>query len=79
MSLKLFFYKVSFIYVKTNHNITSTEVQVSRVIIALLLQNCFVWYKYHTHKATVQSLKLPDECVPCTIRNSSVAISDDYS
>ena len=28
-----------------------TEVQVSRVIIVLLLQNCFVWCKHHTHQA----------------------------
>ena len=28
-----------------------TEVQVSRVIIVLLLQNCFVWCKDHTHQA----------------------------
>jgi len=28
-----------------------TEVQVSQVIIVFLLQNCFVWYKDHTHQA----------------------------
>ena len=28
-----------------------TEVQVSRVIIVLLLQNCFAWCKDHTHQA----------------------------
>ena len=37
-----------------------TEVQVSRVIIVLLLQNCFVWFKDHTHQAilTTELLKL---------------------
>jgi len=36
------------------------EVQVSRVIIVLLLQNCFVLYKDHTHHAilTTELLKL---------------------
>ena len=36
------------------------EVQVSRLIIVLLLQNCFVWYKDNTHQAilTIQLLKL---------------------
>ena len=29
--------------------------------------------------STVQSLKLPDECGTCTIRNSSVALNDGYS
>ena len=28
-----------------------TEFEVSRVIIVLLLQNCFVWCKDHTHQA----------------------------
>ena len=31
------------------HNYNFTEVQVSQVIIILLLQNCFVWFKDHTH------------------------------
>ena len=37
-----------------------TEVQVSRVIIVLLLQNCFVWCKDHTHQAilTTELLEL---------------------
>ena len=37
-----------------------TEVRVSRVIIVLLVQNCFVWYKDHTHQAilTIELLKL---------------------
>ena len=51
-----------------------TEVQVSRVIIVLLLRNCFVWCKDHTHQAILTTEQLPDECGPCTIRNSSVAI-----
>ena len=68
-------------YIQTNkqtyihtyiHNFT--EVQVSRVITVLLLQNCFVWYKDHTHQAIEIKikieLKLPDECGPCTIGNS---------
>ena len=33
------------------HIYNFTEVQVSRVIIVLLLQNCFVWCKHHTHQA----------------------------
>ena len=51
-----------------------TEVQVSRVIIVLLLRNCFVWCKDHTHQAILTTKQLPDECGPCTTRNSSVAI-----
>ena len=51
-----------------------TEVQVSRVIIVLLLQNCFVWCKDHTHQAILTTEQLPDECGHCTTRNSSVAI-----
>ena len=37
-----------------------TEVQVSQVITVLLLQNCFVWYKNHTHQAilTIELLQL---------------------
>ena len=37
-----------------------TEVQVSRVIIVLLLQNCFIWCKDHTHQAilTTELLEL---------------------
>ena len=37
-----------------------TELQVSRVIIVLLLQNCFVWCKDHTHQAifTTELLEL---------------------
>ena len=37
-----------------------TEVLVSRVIIVLLLQNCFVWCKDHTHQAilTTELLEL---------------------
>ena len=51
-----------------------TEVQVSRVIIVLLLRNCFVWCKDHTHQAILTTEQLPDECGHCTTRNSSVAI-----
>ena len=40
---------MSFIHSTMNYNFT--EVQVSRVIIVLLLQNCFVWFKDHTHEA----------------------------
>ena len=37
-----------------------TEVQVSRVVIVLLLENCFVWCKDHTHQAilTTELLEL---------------------
>jgi len=38
------------------------DVQVSQVIIALLLQNCFVWYKDHTHQAMLTSELLQGEC-----------------
>ena len=44
-TLNFYFKKIQ----KKIHNFT--EVQVSRVIIVLLLQNCFVWCKDHTHQA----------------------------
>ena len=34
-----------------------TEVQVSRVIIVLLLQNCFVWCKDHTYYSRCSSIE----------------------
>ena len=42
------FWKRVYIYI---YIYNFTEVQVSRVIIVLLLQNCFVWCKDHTHQA----------------------------
>ena len=41
------------VYITSKYNFT--EVQVSRVIIALLLQNCFVWCKDHTHHAILMT------------------------
>ena len=46
-----FLVKLNNLYIYTYIYINFTEVQVSRVIIVLLLQNCFVWCKDHTHQA----------------------------
>ena len=43
-----------------------TEVQASRVIMVLLLQNCFVWCKDHTHQAT---LTTPQSIESSALRN----------
>ena len=42
-----------------------TVVKVSQVIIVLLLQNCFIWYKDHTHQAilTMSVVLVPYETV----------------
>ena len=50
-----------------------TEVQVSRVIITLLLQNCFVWFKDHTHQAILTTELLELESWQL------IQKSDDYS
>ena len=52
-----------------------TEVQVSRVIIVLLLQNCFVWCKDHTHQAILTTELLELEVIadaPQSIESSAL-------
>ena len=52
-----------------------TEVQVSRVIIVLLLRNCFVWCKDHTHQAILTTELLELEVIadaPQSIESSAL-------
>ena len=52
-----------------------TEVQVLRVIIVLLLQNCFVWCKDHTHQAILTTELLELEVIadaPQSIESSAL-------
>ena len=53
-----------------------TEVQVSRVIIVLLLQNCFVWCKDHTHQAILTTELLELEGWQLNAKISMVAMVD---
>ena len=53
-----------------------TEVQVSRVIIVLLLQNCFVWCKDHTHQAILTTELLELEGWQLNAKISVVAMVD---
>ena len=53
-----------------------TEVQVSRVIIVLLLQNCFVWCKDHTHQAILTTERLKLEGWQLNAKISMVAMVD---
>ena len=56
--MKTFLKTGVYIYIHTYKYIyiyNFTEVQVSRVIIVLLLQNCFVWCKDHTHQAILMT------------------------
>ena len=57
--LKYILIAVGYIYIYI-YIYNFTELQVSRVIIVLLLQNCFVWCKDHTHQAifTTELLEL---------------------
>ena len=53
-----------------------TEVQVSRVIIVLLLQKCFVWCKDHTHQAILTTELLELEGWQLNAKISMVAMVD---
>ena len=57
-----------YIYVYIIYIYNFTEVQVSRVIIVLLLQNCFVWCKDHTHQ-TILTTEVGNK-IPCKAATS---------